>query len=143
MTPNPNALTDALLLATRAHKGQKYSDQDYIEHPIRLAETFDDTTTKVVALLHDVVEDSDVTVEEIHKQFGYEVALAVEAITHRDGTYHDYIEFKVAKNDLARRLKIADLEDHLDYIERFPDLGFASLKPRYEKALRTLGYDKT
>ncbi len=143
MPDNPNFLTDALLLATRAHRGQKYSGEDYIEHPIRLAETFDYPTLKVIALLHDVVEDSDVTIEEIRKRFGPIVANAVEAITRGDEAYGDYIKFKVARNGLARAVKIADLLDHLDYIERFPDLGFKSLQPRYEKALRILRHDKT
>ncbi len=143
MKDNPNALTDALLLATRAHKGQKYSGQDYIEHPVRVAERFDSLLLKVVALLHDVVEDSSTTVFEIHNQFGPTIANAVEALTRGDETYNDYIENKVSQNYLAVEVKIGDLLDHLDYIERFPDLGFASLKPRYEKALRTLGHDKT
>ncbi len=140
---NANLLTDALLLATRAHEGQKYSGQDYIEHPIRVADRFDSLILKVVALLHDVVEDSDVTIEEVHRNFGISIANAVGALTRGDETYNDYIELKVSQNYLAVQVKIGDLLDHLDYIERFPDLGFAGLKPRYEKALRTLGHDKT
>lgn len=130
----------ALRIAKVAHAGQKYGQQDYIEHPIRVAEAFDDPTLKIVALLHDVVEDSNVTVEEIRKHFGSAIADAIEAITRRGGIYHDYILFKVARNSLARKVKIADLQDNLEHIDKSPDWGFASLRPRYEKALRTLGH---
>lgn len=130
----------ALRIAKVAHADQKYGPQDYIEHPIRVAEAFDDPTLKIVALLHDVVEDSNVTVEDIRKRFGSAIADAIEAITRRDATYHDYILFKVARNSLARKVKIADLLDNLEHIDKHPDWGFASLRPRYKRALRTLGY---
>jgi len=129
----------ALEIAKRVHTGQKYGQQDYIEHPIRVAEKLNYLTLKIIALLHDVVEDSDVTVEEIHKHFGSVIAEAVEAITRKDETYSDYIK-RVTKNKLAREVKIADLLDNLEHIDKYPDWGFASLRPRYEAALRTLGY---
>ncbi len=141
MMTTTNPLTEALLLASRAHKNQTYGQQEYIEHPLRVAEKFDDPTLKVIALLHDVVVDSNVTVEEIRKSFGHAVAEAVEALTRGPEIYGDYIEFKVANNDLASKVKIADLLDNLEYIDRFPDWGFESLRPRYEAALRTLGHD--
>lgn len=139
MTHSFGRLMDAAKIADYAHKGQKYGpEQDYIEHPTRLAEQFDEPTLKIVALLHDVVEDSNVTVEEIRGRFGDIVADAVEALTRERESYSDYIKTKVAENEIARQIKIADLLDNIDHIDRYPDWGFASLRPRYEAALAIL-----
>ena len=132
----------ALEIATRAHAGQKYGQQDYSEHPLRVAEAVDDPTLKIVALLHDVVEDSDVTVEEIRNHFGSVVAKAVDVITRKDETYSDYINRVAVVGDLARKVKIADLQDNLEQIYKHPAGSFLSLRPRYEAALRTLEHDK-
>lgn len=139
MTDLQRELTDAMEIAERAHAGQKYGPkQKYIEHPIRLAEKFEEPTLKIVALLHDVVEDSNTTVKEIYWRFGSVIANAVEALTREKESYEDYIE-AVAGNNIARRVKVEDLLDNIDYIDRHPDWGFTSLRPRYEAALEVLG----
>ena len=134
----PDELTDARKFAERAHAGQKYGpDQNYIEHPVRLAEKFEEPTLKIVALLHDVVEDSDITIMEILWRFGSVVANAVLALTRGKEPYSDYIE-AVAKNRIASQVKVEDLLDNIDHIDRYPDWGFVSLRPRYEEALKVL-----
>jgi len=105
----------------------------------------------VIALLHDVVEDSDTTVDYISEVFGYDISTAVDALTHRvevSEPYWDYIE-RVAANPLAIPVKLADLLDNLDpkrtlaiTDEREFKRVSEVLTPRYLKAYRylNLGY---
>ena len=134
----PDELTDAMKFAERAHAGQKYGpEQNYIEHPIRLAEKFEEPTLKIVALLHDVVEDSDITIIEILWRFGSVVANAVQTLTRGKESYSDYID-AVVKNRIASQVKIEDLLDNIANMDRHPDWAPASLRPRYEAALEML-----
>ncbi|WP_442905106.1 GTP pyrophosphokinase [Haladaptatus sp. ZSTT2] len=71
-------------------------------------------TERIVAVLHDVVEDTDYTIEAIEETFGSMVRAAVDALTKRMGeNYTEFIE-RVAENPIARRVKIADLENNMD-----------------------------
>lgn len=112
-----------------------YGDQPYIHHLVRVAIQFDDLTLRVVGLLHDIVEDTPVTVKEIEYVFGPRVGLAVSVLTHKKGTPYlaEYIP-RVAKNSDARSVKLADLADHLYHIENVYPGRFDSLKPRYLSA---------
>lgn len=105
---------EALKFIAKKHAGQKRRNGNpYIIHPIRVSQEVHSDTEKVVALLHDVVEDTETTVEEISQVFGHEVALAVEALTHRDDEpWLDYIS-RVKKNPIALVVKIADISDNL------------------------------
>jgi (p)ppGpp synthase/HD superfamily hydrolase len=93
------------------------------------------------ALLHDVVEDTDVTVEALHA-VGYpdHVVEAVELLTHdKDGiSYHDYVrQIRDSGNDLAIQVKIADNTTNLEGVDVvFPDAPW--MRERYEKSLRIL-----
>jgi len=89
----------------------------------------------VSALLHDVVEDSAVTLDDIERLFGLKVRRTVDLLTRRDGeTYFDYIA-RVSSDDIATGIKLADLHDHLwQQRHTLPE----SLKPRYEKARKIL-----
>lgn len=70
--------------------------------------------TKIVALLHDVVEDSNITIKELSKYFDNDIILAVDCITKKKGQkYQDYLEV-VKNNELARKVKIADLTHNID-----------------------------
>jgi (p)ppGpp synthase/HD superfamily hydrolase len=70
-----------------------------------------------VAVLHDVVEDTEVTFDDLRREgFGEEVILAVEHLTHRKGeNYEAYVE-RVAQHPIARRVKLADLEDNMNLL---------------------------
>lgn len=105
----------AMNLAYRAHDGQyDKNGVPYIFHPIHLAEQMDDEITCTIALLHDVVEDTDVTMEEIREQFPPAVADAVELLTHRpEVDYLDYVR-GIKVNDQAVRVKLADLAHNTD-----------------------------
>lgn len=102
-----------------------------------------DETSTCVALLHDVVEDTGITLSELRKEFPQEIVDAVEALTHVPETgYSEYI-YSVAKNPIATRVKIEDLYHNLDST-RFAGLslvemeGWEKRRVRYEKALEYL-----
>ena len=105
----------ALLLAYNAHMGQTDgSGLPYIFHPYHLAEQMDDEYSCCTALLHDVVEDTDITLDDLRKEFPEEVVGAVDLLTHRDGTdYLDYVR-NMRGNDIAVKVKLADLAHNSD-----------------------------
>ncbi|ATB36548.1 guanosine-3',5'-bis(diphosphate) 3'-pyrophosphohydrolase [Cystobacter fuscus] len=114
-------LEDALELAVRAHRGQRdKAGQPYILHPLRVMARLDTETERMVALLHDVVEDTPYTLERL-RELGYseEVLGALERLTKAEG--EDYAAFieRVRPHPLARRVKLADLEDNMD-VRRLP-----------------------
>lgn len=105
----------AMKIAYDAHEGQlDYNGVPYIFHPYHLAEQMDDEISCTAALLHDVVEDTAVTIEELEKAFPPEVVEVVKLLTHDDATdYYDYI-VKIAANPLAKKVKLADLAHNSD-----------------------------
>ncbi len=108
------SIEKALQIAARAHEGQQDKHgQPYILHPLRVMNAVDDETAKVVAVLHDVVEDTSVTAEDLRREgFDEAVLAAVECLTHRHGeTYADYV-VRCKADSIARRVKLADLEDN-------------------------------
>jgi hypothetical protein len=113
--PSAADIEVALHIAMLAHQGQvDKAGQPYIFHPIRVAGWLDDPRKKIVALLHDVLEDSGFPEIEIRQQFGDEIGDAVVALTRKAGqTYDDFIE-QCGANDLARAVKWADLRDNMD-----------------------------
>ena len=100
----------AMNLAYHAHQGQfDKGGVPYIFHPIHLAESMDDEISTCVALLHDTVEDTAVTLEELAAQFPREVVEAVDLLTHRANVdYFDYVR-AIKQNPIAVRVKLADL----------------------------------
>ena len=105
----------AMRIAYRAHHGQvDYNGIPYIFHPIHLAEEMDDEFSCCAALLHDTVEDTTVTLEELKAIFPREVTDAVALLTHDDGTdYFDYVR-RIKENPIARKVKLADLVHNSD-----------------------------
>jgi (p)ppGpp synthase/HD superfamily hydrolase len=114
-------LEDAIALAVEAHRGQRdKAGQTYILHPLRVMMRLETDTERMVAVLHDVVEDSPWTLERL-RGLGYpeEVLGALDCLTKREGeTYEAFIE-RVLPHPLARRVKRADLEDNMD-VRRLP-----------------------
>ena len=105
----------AMVLAYNAHHGQfDKGGVPYIFHPIHLAEGMDDEISTCVALLHDTVEDTDVTLEDLARDFPAEVVNAVRLLTHGDDVeYFDYV--RVIKADpIATKVKLADLAHNSD-----------------------------
>ena len=105
----------AMNLAYHAHHGQfDKGGVPYIFHPIHLAEEKDDEISTCVALLHDTVEDTAVTLEELEKEFPAEVVNAVRLLTHgEDVDYFDYVR-AIRQNPIAVKVKLADLRHNGD-----------------------------
>ena len=105
----------AMNLAYSAHHGQyDKGGVPYIFHPIHLAEQMDDEISTCVALLHDTVEDTAVTLEQLAAEFPKEVVDAVALLTHADGVeYFDYVR-AIKANPVAVKVKLADLSHNGD-----------------------------
>lgn len=106
----------ALKLCFDAHKNQvDKSGLPYVFHPFHLAEGMTDEATTLVALLHDVVEDTDYTFEDLAQmEFGDEIIEALKLLTHGDGVdYMDYVR-AIKSNPIARAVKLADLTHNSD-----------------------------
>lgn len=103
-------------IASKAHKRQKdKGGEDYFKHPLAVSNKLSGEKDKIVALLHDVIEDTDVTVNDLKKAgFSDEVVLAVSVITKKAGEdYEEYLN-RVKQNPIALRVKIADMEHNSD-----------------------------
>lgn len=105
----------AMKLAYTAHEGQvDKCGQPYIFHPYHLAEQMDDEISTCVALLHDVVEDTDVTLDDLEKQFPPEVVECVRLLTHDPAVdYFDYVR-AIKGHPVAQKVKLADLAHNSD-----------------------------
>lgn len=105
----------AMKIAYDAHQGQfDKSGVPYIFHPYHLAEQMDDEISCAAALLHDVVEDTDVTLEDLKKEFPTEVTDAISLLTHNESDeYLDYVR-KLKNNPVAKKVKLADLTHNSD-----------------------------
>jgi hypothetical protein len=104
----------ALAIAAKAHEGQKDKEGlPYILHPLRVMQSVRGAEAQIVAILHDVVEDTDVTLADLRAAgFGETILAAVECVTHLRGQpYADYVVCCKA-NPIARQVKLGDLEDN-------------------------------
>lgn len=105
----------ALQIAQKAHAGQvDKAGKDYILHPMTVASYMDTDIEKAIAYLHDVLEDTDVTVDALREIFPNEIVDTLITLTHRkDESYFEYIQ-RVSKSKLAKKVKVADLLHNLD-----------------------------
>lgn len=119
-------LEDAISIAALAHKGQKDKAGNlYLLHPLRMMMQMKSEAAMIVAVLHDVVEDTDWTLEQLQEQgFSEEVLTAIDCVTNRAGESYDQFIERVQTNPIAREVKIADLEDNMN-IRRI-----AQIKPK-------------
>jgi (p)ppGpp synthase/HD superfamily hydrolase len=126
----------AYQIAKKAHAGQKdKAGKDYIYHPMTVASNVgDDETAIIVGLLHDTVEDTDVTMQQLAKEFSPDVIAALKLLTHDKTTpYLDYVQkIKDSGNEAARKVKLADLHMNMD-LSRFPDGPTPKDKERVQK----------
>lgn len=129
-------LLAAVSLAARVHGHQTdKGGAAYILHPLRVASSVPPGNARIAAILHDVVEDGEVTTTELRSQFGPTVADAVDALTRRDEeTYEAFIE-RCSVNSLAVVVKLADLADNMD-LSRLPGPPTPADKVRLEKYAR-------
>lgn len=109
-------IAKALEIAYKSHKDQvDKGGNPYILHPIRVALHCEKEEEKIVALLHDVVEDTDMTIEDLRTAgFAQDILDAIVALSKVDGEEYEQFIQRVALNDLATRVKIQDLKDNMD-----------------------------
>lgn len=131
----------AISIAVEAHRGQTdKADMPYILHPLRVMSNVDSLEAKIVAVLHDVVEDRPITFE-FFKEKGIDESLidTLRLLTHEKTiSYEDYIK-QIATDPLAIQVKLADLKDNsnLDRLKEKTDKDYQRLE-KYKKAIAFL-----
>lgn len=114
----PNSLEDAIALAAKHHAGQvDKAGRPYILHSLRVMLQQDNDHARIAAVLHDVVEDTPITLEDLRDMgFDHAVIEAVDILTRDESTedYDLYLE-RVSSNPIACQVKLADLQDNMDW----------------------------
>lgn len=136
-----STLERAIQIAVKAHK--KQTDKfgaPYILHPMRVMALGRNEDEKIVGILHDVVEDTEWTFEDLRKEgFAEHIIMALDCVTKRgDDEEYDAFVARTAKNQLAIRVKLNDLTDNMD-IRRMPEVKEKDVK-RLNKYLKAWKY---
>lgn len=131
----------ALAIATKAHAGQTdRAGKPYIQHPMHLAAQMEDEDSTILALLHDVVEDSAYTFENLTEEgIPSHILEALTLLTHHEKEdYFSYIQ-KIKTNPLATKVKLADLAHNSD-LSRLPSITEKDREraEKYKKAIQLL-----
>jgi (p)ppGpp synthase/HD superfamily hydrolase len=134
-------IEDAIIIATEAHRGMTdKGGQSYILHPLRVMHAVNTDEERVAALLHDVVEDTEWTLEKLRETGVPDpVVEAVDCLTRRDGeTYEDFV-VRCKPNAIARQVKLADIQDNMD-LNRLDEIEPSDIKrlSRYKNARNVL-----
>ena len=136
-----NLLEKAISIAVQAHQGQTdKAGAPYILHPLRVMLKFNSPEEQIAAVLHDIVEDTDWTLQQLRNEgFPETVIAAIDALTRRaEEKYTDFI-LRTANNKISLRVKLADLHDNCD-ISRFEsptDSDYRRTK-KYQRAIDVL-----
>ena len=134
-------LEEAIRIALEAHRGQKdRAGAPYLLHPLRVMLRLRTDPERMAAVLHDVVEDTAWTLDDLRARgFPAEVIEAVDRLTRRPGEPYDAVVERAAAHPVARRVKLADLEDNLD-LRRLGEVSAEDLERlgRYLRAHRRL-----
>lgn len=134
-------LQEAINIALIAHKNQtRKNGTPYILHPLRVMLKQTSEKSMTAAVLHDVIEDSEITLNDL-KNYGFndEIIEIVRLLTHvKNQSYDEYIQ-NIIKNPIAVKIKIADLEDNMN-LEELPEITENDLKrmQKYKNALLSL-----
>ncbi len=109
-------LNKAIEIAAKAHAGQvDKGGHPYILHPLRVMLHCEGETEKICAVLHDVIEDTEITPAFLRKEgFGMEILEALDCLTKRDGESYDAFIGRVLANETACHVKLADLADNMN-----------------------------
>lgn len=134
-----STLERAIEIAAKAHARQfDKGGYPYILHPLRVMMKMSTDEERIVAVLHDVIEDSDLGLVELQEEgFSNDIITALVCLTKIDKEYTTYIE-KIADNKLATRVKFADLDDNMD-MSRIQNLTHKDFE-RYKKYLDAKNY---
>ena len=131
-----------MVIAYEAHKNQvDKSGVPYIYHPIHVAEQMDTENECIIALLHDVVEDTNVTFKQLEEVFSKEIIDILKLLTREENIEYDEYIKRIKNNSIACKVKIADLTHNLDKT-RLDFVTEVDVKrnEKYKKALQILYY---
>ncbi|UGY09908.1 HD domain-containing protein [Phyllobacterium pellucidum] len=132
------SLEQAISIAASAHAGHRTeNDEPYILHPLRVMLGLHDEDERIVAVLHDVVEKTGWTLDNLrNERFSEQIIAAVDAVTRRHNEeYFDFVQ-RTRENDLGRRVKIMDLKDNIGKVRNDRRSSQAEEKlAKYEEAL--------
>jgi (p)ppGpp synthase/HD superfamily hydrolase len=141
-----STLERAIALAARAHEGQTdKAGAPYILHPLRMMLRLETLEERIVATLHDVVEDCGVTLDQLRAEgFSDAVVDGVDAVTRRETETYEEFVLRAKGNPIGRRVKIADLEDNSDVrrLAEVTDRDRARLE-KYRRAMEALAVSNT
>ncbi len=134
-------LTKAISIATSAHKNQvDKGGKSYIEHPMRVMKQMTSDAARIVAVLHDVIEDSDYSFDDlVAAGFSEEIVSAIIVLTKKkEVSYKNYLR-AIKTNPIAVAVKLADLRDNMD-LTRLPTITEKDIErqKKYSKAVATL-----
>jgi (p)ppGpp synthase/HD superfamily hydrolase len=134
-------LDHAIAIAIKAHAGQvDKAGQPYVLHPLRVMLKFQSEDERIVAVMHDVVEDGEVTFYNLNKEgFSDKVVEAIECLTKRKNEDYESFIMRVSKNSIAKKIKIEDIRDNLD-LTRLHKITEKDLQriEKYHRALQLL-----
>jgi (p)ppGpp synthase/HD superfamily hydrolase len=132
-------LERAIAIAAMAHAGQvDKGGAPYILHPLKVMMRMNTLEERIVAVLHDVVEDCGISLDDLRKEgFSEEILSAIESVTKVPGeSYEDFVD-RTAQNPIGRVVKLADLEENSD-LSRIASPSWEDLE-RIEKYRRAIG----
>ena len=131
-------LQRAIAIAEQKHAGQvDKAGRPYIEHPKRVMAAVSNDAERIVAILHDVIEDSDVTLDQLAAEgFPAYILDALDSVTRKEGETYEAFVARTATNAIGRRVKYADLQDNAD-LTRIPAPTVADLArtEKYQRAM--------
>jgi len=141
MTETNNLLDTAIQIAVESHKGQLDKiGEPYILHPLRVMLMQNSEERRIIAVLHDVVEDTSATFEFVGKYFDKDIVGSIEAMTRRDGEkWEDFIT-RCKMDPDAMYIKMADIADNMsEYrLGRLDSATRERLKKKYKKGMNIL-----
>jgi (p)ppGpp synthase/HD superfamily hydrolase len=134
-------LERAIELAVEHHKGQfDKAGKPYILHPLRVMMSVDKDDEKIVAVMHDIVEDTDITLDDLRNEgFSEQVISAIECVTKGEEEDYDSFIERISHNPLAIQVKLADINDNMD-LSRLSNVTEKDLErvEKYKKAKEKL-----
>ena len=139
--PHMSTLERAIAIAAAAHAGQKdKAGQPYILHPLRVMLALQKEEERIVAVLHDVVEDTKITPEILRSEgFTEAILSAIDSVTKREGEDYETFVLRAAANPIGREVKLSDLTDNSD-LSRLPNPTQADYDrvTKYQNAIKTI-----
>jgi len=134
-------LEHAIAIAEKHHAGQvDKAGRPYMEHPLRVMKAMSNDAERIVAILHDVIEDTDLTLDQLAAEgFPGYILEALDSVTRRDDETYEAFVARAARNPIGRRVKYADLQDNADLARiAAPTAADIARTEKYHRAMAQL-----